>query len=147
VSFDPSEVQICQENVVGPPSHTPRKVLLNDGTIAFLNLVHRSDKKFLKNELDTYGKIDGAQLDNKIRISRLHGLVWDDNGVIFGLLLTYIDCECVTLSCAVQPGMQVAQIEKWAAQIQEIVGRLHDAGIVWGDTKPDNILIDVHQNA
>jgi hypothetical protein len=146
-SFSPSEVRICQEKVVGPPSHTPRKVLLNDGTIAFLKLVHRGDKQFLKNELDTYRKIDGAQLDNRIRISRLHGLVRNNDGVIFGLLLTYIDCERVTLSCAVQPGTQVALRERWAAQIQEIIGQLHDAGIVWGDAKPDNILIDVNQDA
>ncbi|KAF4427973.1 Serine/threonine-protein kinase PKH1, partial [Fusarium austroafricanum] len=84
-------VQICQENVVNPPSHTPRKVRLNDGTIAFLKLVHRGDKQFLKNELDTYRKIDGAQLDNMVRISRLHGLVRNNDRVIFGLLLTYID--------------------------------------------------------
>ncbi|KAF4417527.1 Serine/threonine-protein kinase PKH1 [Fusarium austroafricanum] len=125
----------------------PRKVRLNDGTIAFLKLVHRGDKQFLKNELDTYRKIDGAQLDNMVRISCLHGLVRNNDRVIFGLLLTYIDCECVTLSCAVQPGTQVAQREKWAAQIQEIVGQLHDAGIVWGDAKPDNILIDVNEDA
>ncbi|GKU09159.1 unnamed protein product [Fusarium langsethiae] len=147
VSFDPSEVQICQENVVGPPSHTPRKVFLNDGTIAFLKLVRRGDKQFLKNELDTYRKIDRAQLDNKLRISRLRGLVQNNDGVIFGLLLTYIDCGRVTLSCSVQPGTQVAQREKWVAQIQEIVGQLHDAGIVWGDAKPDNILIDRNQDA
>ncbi|WZH48509.1 Protein kinase domain-containing protein [Fusarium acuminatum] len=104
-SLHPSEVRICHEKVIGPPSHTPHKVLLNDGAVAFLKLVHRGDNQSLQNELSTYGKVDRAQLDNKRRISRLHGL------------------------------------------IQEAVGQLHDAGIVWGDAKPDNILIDVNEDA
>lgn len=145
-SLDPSEVQICHEKVIGPPSHTPRKVLLNDGTVAFLKLVRHGDKQSLKNELDTYGKIKRAQLDNNMRISRLHGLV-RNNDVIFGILLTYIDCKRVTLSCAVQPGTEVSLREKWAVQIQEVIGQLHNAGIAWGDAKPDNILIDVNQDA
>ncbi|KAF5565506.1 kinase subdomain-containing protein [Fusarium phyllophilum] len=146
-SFEPSEVRICPEKVVGPPSHTPHKVLLNDGTVAFLKLVRRGDKQSLLNELDTYGKIDRAQLDDRMKISRLYGLVRDDDGVAFGLLLTYIDCKRVTLSCAVQPGTEVSLRERWSAQIQEAIGQLHDAGISWGDAKPDNILIDVNNDA
>ncbi|KLP04396.1 uncharacterized protein Y057_7708 [Fusarium fujikuroi] len=147
-SFDPSEVRICQEDVIGPPSHTPRKALLNDGTIAFLKLVRRGDKQSLKNELDTYGKINRAELDNKMRISRLHGLVRNnDDGITFGLLLTYVDCGRVTLSCALTPGTEVSLRAKWAAQVQEAIAQLHDAGIVWGDAKPDNILIDVNEDA
>ncbi|KAF5713320.1 beta transducin [Fusarium globosum] len=146
-SFDPSEVRICQEKVIGPPSDTPRKVLLNDGTIAFLKLVRRGDKQSLTNELDTYEKIHRAELDNKMRISRLHGLVRNNDGVTFGLLLTYVDCGRVTLSCALRPETEVSLRAKWAAQVQEAIAQLHDAGIVWGDAKPDNILIDVNEDA
>lgn len=146
-SFDPSEVRICQEFVLGPPCHTPRKVLLNDGTIAFLKLARRGDKQSLKNELDTYGKIHRAELGNKMRISRLHGLVRNDDGVTFGLLLTYIDCGRVTLSCALKPETEVSLRAKWAAQVEEAIAQLHNAGIVWGDAKPDNILIDVIEDA
>jgi hypothetical protein len=146
-SFHPSEVRICHKKVIVPPRHTPHKVFLNDWTVAFLKLVHRGDKQSLQNELRTYGKIDRAQLDNKIRISRLHGLVRNNDGVTFGLLLTYIDCKRVTLSCAVKSRTEDSRRERWAAQIQEAVGQLHDAGIVWGDAKPDNILIDVNEDA
>ncbi|CAJ0544337.1 Ff.00g035660.m01.CDS01 [Fusarium sp. VM40] len=146
-SFDPSEVRICHENVVGPPSHTPSKVLLNDGTIAFLKLARRGDKQSLQNELDTYGKIERAQLDSKIRISRLRGLVRSSDSVVFGLLLTYIDCKRVTLSCAVKPETEVSQRERWAAQIQETIGQFHHAGVIWGDAKPDNVLIDANGDA
>ncbi|KAG5758150.1 hypothetical protein H9Q72_013709 [Fusarium xylarioides] len=146
-SLDPSEVRIFHEDTIGPPSHTPYKVLLNDGTVAFLKLVRRGDKQFLLNELDTYGRIGRAQLDDRMKISRLYGLVRDDDGVAFGLLLTYVDCKRVTLSCAVRPGTEVSLRERWSAQIQEAIGQLHDAGIVWGDAKPDNVLIDVNEDA
>ncbi|KAF5608146.1 kinase subdomain-containing protein [Fusarium pseudoanthophilum] len=146
-SFDPSEVQILPVKVIGPPSHTPSKVLLRDGTIAFLKVARRGDTQSLKNELDTYGKIERAQLESKVKISRLHGLVRNSEGVIYGLLLTYIDCKRMTLSCAVLPGTEVSLRERWAAQIQEGIAQLHDAGIAWGDAKPDNILIDVNKDA
>ncbi|KAL3588220.1 hypothetical protein FPOAC2_14119 [Fusarium poae] len=146
-SFSPAEVLVCQEKVVGPPSHTPQKVLLKDGTTAFLKLVRRGDKQFLKNELDTYAKIDGARLDDETRVSRLRGLVQDDHGIVFGLILTYIDCQRVTLSCAVQPGTPIELRKKWALQIEDTVNQLHGAGIIWGDAKPDNVLIDANKDA
>lgn len=145
--FDPAEVRICDENLISQPSHTPRRVLLSDGTVAFSKLVHCGDKRSLENELATYGKIDRAQLDKNLRISRLYGIVRGKNGVILGLLLTFIDCERVTLSCAVKPGTEALLRERWATQIQEAVSQLHDAGIVWGDAKPDNVLIDVNEDA
>ncbi|WAO87261.1 Protein kinase domain-containing protein [Fusarium falciforme] len=123
-SFKPSEIRVCEEKVIGPPNHAPRKVLPKDDTIAFLKLMHRGDKQCLKAELDTYNKIDKARLDSTTRVSRLHGLVRDDSGAILGLLLIYIDCKNLTLSCA-----------------------LHNAGVVWGDAKPDNVLIDSSQDA
>ncbi|EEU37280.1 uncharacterized protein NECHADRAFT_78389 [Fusarium vanettenii 77-13-4] len=146
-SFEPSEIRVCEEKVIGPPNHTPRKVLLKDDTVAFLKLMHRGDKQSLKTELDTYNKIDKTQLDSATRVSRLHGLVRDDSGAIFGLLLTYIDCKNVTLSCAVKPGLSTVLREKWAAQLRDSITQLHDAGIVWGDAKPDNVLIDSNKDA
>lgn len=145
-SFSPSEIRVCEEKVIGPPDHTPHKVLLKDGSVAFLKLMHRGDKRFLKTELDTYNKIDKARFDSTTRVSRLHGLVRDEGGAILGLLLTYIDCRNLTLSCAVKPETSTTLREKWTAQLQDLVTQLHGAGIVWGDAKPDNVLIDSNQN-
>ncbi|UPK91432.1 hypothetical protein LCI18_002367 [Fusarium solani-melongenae] len=118
--FNPETiVYTLRAKVVGPPNHTPRKVLLNDDTVAFLKLMHRGDKQFLKTELDTYKKIDKARLDSTTRVSRLHGL----------------------------PETPTALREKWAAQLRDIITQLHNAGIVWGDAKPDNVLIDSNQDA
>ena len=36
---------------------------------------------------------------------------------------------------------------KWAAQIEQTVKELHRHGVVWGDAKPDNVIIDMDDNA
>lgn len=37
--------------------------------------------------------------------------------------------------------------KKWATQIEHTVKELHCHGVVWGDAKPDNVAIDVDDNA
>jgi len=37
--------------------------------------------------------------------------------------------------------------KKWAAQIESTVSELHSYGIVWGDGKPGNVIIDEHDDA
>jgi len=94
------------------PSNTPLKVLLNDKIIAFLELIRHSNKQPLINKLDIYRKINRAQLNNKIRILCLHGLVQNDNGVTLGLLLTYINYRHVTLLYIVEPETEVLLRER-----------------------------------
>lgn len=36
---------------------------------------------------------------------------------------------------------------KWATQIRQCVGRLHELGIIWGDIKTDNVIIDENGDA
>jgi serine/threonine protein kinase len=99
-------------------------------------------------ELEIYTKIRAAPLVETLQISRLQGLVRDRNGSIYGLLLTYIDCGRTTLACAAsKPNTPSFLRQKWASQIQDTVRQLHSAGIVWGDAKPENVLIDKYQDA
>lgn len=132
--------------MVSLPSNTPRKVLLNDKIIALFELIRHSNKQPLINKLDIYRKINRAQLNNKIRILCLYGLVQNNNGVTLGLLLTYINYRHITLLYIVEPGTEVLLRERQAAQIQEAIGQLHDARIVQGDAKPDNVLININKD-
>lgn len=146
--FKPSEIQIWKEiTTFGPPSNTPKRVLLKDGTVAFIKLMRRGDKHFLLRELETYGKIRDAHFPNSLRISRLLGLVRDEDDQVSGLILTYIDCEHKTLHCAAKPETPKDLRQQWTTQVHEIVHHLHDAGVVWGDAKPDNVLIDRNNDA
>uniref|UniRef100_A0A0D2YEI5 Aminoglycoside phosphotransferase domain-containing protein n=2 Tax=Fusarium oxysporum TaxID=5507 RepID=A0A0D2YEI5_FUSOF len=92
------------------------------------------------NELDKYQSIRDAHLDESLLISQLIGLVRDQTGQAFGLLLNYIDCGHRILLCAAQPDTSRELRPTWAQQ-------LHAAGIVWGDAKPDNVLVDQKNDA
>jgi tRNA A-37 threonylcarbamoyl transferase component Bud32 len=102
-------------------------------------------------------KIKDAGLDS-LRVPSLRGLVTEEGGVI-GLLMEFIEPSYSTLSAAmgeenayyapaVKPKKPAQDRKtKWARQIQQTVHQLHDIGVVWGDVKPDNILIDREDNA
>ena len=111
------------------------------------NHTSQGDTRSARNELSNYRSIEKAGLEH-LRISRLHGLVRDDkSGLIYGLLLSYIDCRNLTLGCALKPETPSYLLRSWADQITHTLNSLHEAGIVWGDVKPDNVLIDVHKDA
>lgn len=83
-------------------------------------------------ELETYRQIRDANLDEELRISRLHGLVRDDNGIAYGLLLIYIDCQRRTLFCAAsKPTIDASLLQSWFKQVEDVLMRLH--GTVEGD--------------
>lgn len=141
--YDPKDIQLPKEkSSPGPPSYTPSKVFLNDGQIAFLKLTRRGDERSFVNELGKYKSIRDAHLDQSLRISRLLGLVRNESGLVFGLLLTYVDCSRRTLLCAAKPDTPRDLRQSWAQQVHDIIGQLHSNGIIWGDAKPDNVLVD-----
>ncbi|KAJ4858207.1 protein kinase domain-containing protein [Trichoderma breve] len=127
-----------------------RRIFLNDGTAAYMELMDPGNKSSLLHEISTYRKIHDAHLDKTLRISRLIGLVQardDEEVIIYGLLLTYIDCDHMTLFCAVQPETPANLRTRWATQVGDTLAQLHEAGIVWGDAKPENVLVDQHDDA
>ncbi|QGI68592.1 hypothetical protein CEK26_012551 [Fusarium fujikuroi] len=116
--YDPKDVHLPEKrNTHGPPSYRPSK------------------------------SIREAHLPESLRISRLIGLVRDETGRVFGLLLTYIDCGHKTLCCAANPRTARELKQTWAQQVNDTLQQLHAAGIIWGDAKSDNVLIDQKNNA
>jgi serine/threonine protein kinase len=117
------------------------------GDVFFLKLAYRGDKRSIERELRSYRKIADAALGEEVRISRLHGIVQDEAGLVLGLLLTYIDARAKNLACAVRPNVPISLRQKWAVQVKSAVERLHTAGIIWGDVKTENVLIDSDNDA
>ncbi|KAM3469062.1 hypothetical protein MY5147_007361 [Beauveria neobassiana] len=140
----PSEIKLDEEAAY---DSTPRKVILPDNTVAFFKLMGRGEKRILESELLNYERIRTSRLSTSVRISRLLGLVRDESDTVFGLLLTHIDCKDQTLTCAIESGAPEPTRRQWIAEITQIVYCLHQDGLVWGDAKPDNVLIDGNQNA
>jgi hypothetical protein len=106
----------------------------------------------LQRELTTLLKIEKSlsTTSRTIQVPRLCGYVKDaERGCIVGLLRQWIP-----------PGVFGGQLgkinittisterrEKWATQIRETVDQLHEIGVIWGDGKANNIIIDDQDNA
>lgn len=146
-SFLPVDIEICltspEDSIFAPPS----KVLVNGKTICFFKLYPDGNTKAALRELENYKLITYSNLDLEARICRLLGVVKDDENQLIGLLLTYIECDFITLACAVEPETPLCRKQKWVDQVTSTLKQLHKARIVWGDAKPDNILIDKNNDA
>jgi len=141
--FNPRQVESLEDN----PDARPSKVLVNGSLTCYLKYSYWGDNRTAERELTTYTRIKHSDLREDIRVPRLYGLVEDDNGLILGLLLTYVDCEGLDMACAVAPDTPRSLRERWGRQVTYALKSLHQAGIVWGDAKPHNILINRNQDA
>jgi hypothetical protein len=111
-------------------------------------------------ELSTLRKIHQqvmlSNLPASLRTCRLHGLVRDTgidseagSGVrcrIIGLLLTFVKEKIPRIHGSslyqVVFSSDASQRQLWAGQLRDMVRQLHGAGCVWGDAKPENIMVD-----
>ncbi|KAG4435752.1 hypothetical protein IFR05_008766 [Cadophora sp. M221] len=74
---------------------------------------------------------------------KLRGLVVDDDGLVIGILEDFV-VNGGRLSDVVknEAGVCEERREKWAKQIREAVALLHEIDVVWGDGKPENVLVE-----
>lgn len=99
-------------------------------------------------ELDCLWKITVSGCASTLRVPKLLGLVQTpDTKRIVGFLQEYIPVpdswELSTLGSINTPSSIVeARRKKWALQVQETVHLLHEMGVVWGDGKASNVLVD-----
>ncbi|KAF8864637.1 hypothetical protein BDZ45DRAFT_669409 [Acephala macrosclerotiorum] len=146
-SFLPTEIEVCITNPEDAIFATPNKVLINGKTISFFKLYQANETNMALRELENYKRITESNLDSDVRICRLLGVVKDDENQLIGLLLTYVECDFLTLTCAAKPDTPASTKQKWVDQVTGILTQLHKAGIVWGDAKPDNVVIDKNGDA
>ncbi|PGH28671.1 hypothetical protein GX50_08585 [[Emmonsia] crescens] len=88
-------------------------------------------------------------LNDKIRVPKLHGFVSSGNKSnmeICGILITYIKFRRTLASRDEIRKAAPYLRETWIHQLKEMVNEFHKAGIIWGDVKPGNVLIDMENN-
>lgn len=87
-----------------------------------------------------------GEFDTHFRTSKLLGLVvWDeDETLLMWFLLEYIDGG--TLAARMESADMATRM-KWISQIEATVRQLHRVGIVWGDVKPDNVMLKTDGDA
>jgi len=161
----PREVQILEQTCSG--CTTTARVRVPDREEEMLCKAHQSGllDRALELELLRLQAIRNFPWSSPIRVPRLIAYVKHaENGHIVGLLREWIDpgdrggClevyyppshepnpACAAESDSITPAKE--RREKWAAQIRETVVRLHAIGVVWGDGKPHNVVIDSMDDA
>ncbi|KAH6623814.1 hypothetical protein F5144DRAFT_606274 [Chaetomium tenue] len=145
-SFHPSEITVICDNPTHPLDTNPTHVLHNHHPLHFKEAFDPDDTT-TKAEVATYEKLALAALPPDVRTSRLYGVVRHaKNQQLLGLLLHRIE-EDAPLTVAVGPQTPRVVRERWARQVRETVAALHAVGVVWGDAKAGNVLVDVKGDA
>lgn len=143
-----------------PLLHGPSKVIAKESrTECFFKGLGAASKGTI-NELIVLHTIDNAtkngSLASEARVCRLHGLVVDSLGPhrsdkrVVGMLLTYIETKrrgiFGTLHYVAHEEQSRRHFHRWANDLNNTLDGLRKAGCIWGDAKPDNVLVDNEDN-
>jgi serine/threonine protein kinase len=108
----------------------------------------------LRRELEALSKVEEARAHfvSEIRVPKLRGYVKHaELGCVIGLLREWIpsglEPALHELDSTDIGSIPSERRQHWMAQIRQTVGRLHEIGLVWGDGKIDNVVVDGDDNA
>ncbi|KDN65756.1 hypothetical protein CSUB01_07537 [Colletotrichum sublineola] len=147
-SYHPSDVKIMYNRSEDVLIKRPSKVLVDDGVECYFKSFGLSfGPAHAKKELTTLKAMGMAQIPPppEAWTCRLHGVVRDGDKLI-GMLFVWIDKKGV-LSKARADQSSSDLRKRWKTQINTSLDKLHQKGIIWGDVKAENVLIDSDDNA
>ncbi|KAF2225004.1 hypothetical protein BDZ85DRAFT_214831 [Elsinoe ampelina] len=152
-----SSLSILETSDTPSPRHPSLVKNTSTNQTHFLKLVDPSQPGPVKRELKILLDIASRALDSKIRVPLVQGLVIDSpcplpsssSSVsspdkkchILGFLLTPIP-SATPLTTYLDSDAAESHREKWAGEVERTISVLHDNGIVWGDAKADNFMVD-----
>lgn len=96
------------------------------------------NSKAVQREYECLKEIGNSKHASSIRAPKLMGFVVsdDDDDEVSGILEEYIP-HTITLG-----GIHSERRKTWAEQIRCNIELLHEIGVVWGDGKPHNMLVN-----
>ncbi|KAJ5938974.1 hypothetical protein N7466_002108 [Penicillium verhagenii] len=162
--YSSDQVQILDQTLLWVPS----RVLVDNKEYFFKPWVVYRGHTY--HDIQSYSKIladsEASQsLLTDTRFCHLHGLIIDNDKEflqhypldsneedysctrLVGLLLTYIENKGTLRDVAPWSDCTNEDRLRWSMQIQNYVKCLHEAGVVWGDAKPENVLVDMKGDA
>lgn len=144
--LDPKEVEVPYSDGSRIYDIIPQKVIVNGQSLYYKTSWSPYDPI---DEIGKYAKIKSSNLSPlHLHTSRLFGIVANLDGQTRGLLYDWIDTDGHgTLRSMISPETPMELREKWADQIKSTLTQLHEIGVLWGDVKADNVLIDKNGNA
>ncbi|KAL2192994.1 hypothetical protein P885DRAFT_72593 [Corynascus similis CBS 632.67] len=153
--FDPSAVEVWFKHPKEALDNNPTRVLVDlngsgEKTACFFKEFRAGQFILLEKELEAHLQLLKSNVVPEARVIRLLGVVAAKDGRVSGLLLTYVNCR--RKNDGILDGIYLRRTpiplrERWVSQIKEAVRQLHEGGVVWGDAKADNVLIDKKNDA
>ena len=144
--FKPSQVEILDTL----KRDTVFKALVQGSIVCAKVLSRQGSTQSMQREIGLLGQILEATIYPRLRTPTLLGLISaeNDSNLITGLLMDYIESESLVSDLFSMDIDSVPQIrrEAWAKQISDNLERLHQIGLVWGDAKAGNIILDKESN-
>ena len=162
-SDEPPPIHPCQVrlNKAAPGPDSSRTLRKNE--TYFLKLVDSTQHEPMKREIKILLEAESKQFQSKhkINIPRLEALVLHSPSpssssststpsssssppeTLLGILLTPISTP-TPLTNLLHPTTPRSLRQKWSKEATRIKSHLHANGIVWGDAKADNFLVDAH---
>jgi len=127
------------------------KVLVN-GQERCCKIASNVTQQAVQRELDCLSKLSSTSHGSFMRVPKLVGLVQATrDGPIIGIIEEYIystfGTNYPTLQRIDTHNVAHTRRDRWAGQIRKSVQSLHQFGVVWGDGKPENVLVDANDDA
>jgi hypothetical protein len=146
--FHTKEVEVLSDDPTYVLIDEPTRVRVQ-GRQLFFKAFQDPDDSIGAKEVLTLEKISKTGFDPKgVRASRLYGIVEDDKSHVIGLLLNYILVEDTLYGKVIEAESLGSSVkDKWKRRVTITVEALHRAGIIWGDAKASNILVDTDGDA
>ncbi|KAH8742721.1 hypothetical protein F5883DRAFT_530613 [Diaporthe sp. PMI_573] len=146
--FHAKEVEVLPDDPTYVLVDEPTRVRVQ-GRQLFFKAFQDPDDSIGAKEVLTLEKISKAGFDPKeVRTSRLYGIVEDNKSHVIGLLLYYILVDDTLYGKVIKSESLGGSVkDKWKRQVTVTVEALHRAGIIWGDAKASNILVDTDGDA
>ncbi|KAI7486535.1 hypothetical protein KC351_g3254 [Hortaea werneckii] len=130
-----------------PSPYHPAKVQTPEGQTYFLKLVDRDQPQPVKREIHLLDEIQKRGLHKHMKCPKLEGLVTMSGGQskIMAFLQTHIP-DPIPLTTKLDADVPQDLRDRWAGESESVKEILHENGIVWGDAKADNFMVDAHND-
>jgi hypothetical protein len=141
-----SEVTVLAEHDDPPPVHPSlvRATLPDrEQQTYFFKPVDPTQPQPPKREIELLHRIHSKGLAKEFLVPRIEALVgWKNSKTeAMGYLLSVID-DPVPLTKLLDSEVDESKRQRWAKETEKVIKILHENGIVWGDAKADNFLVD-----